>query len=224
MGGFSPRPDGFEAGRPIAWYGEAIYGMAYVLDEVTAIWGVVLPAPDGQETWQQETDVNRERDKLLELLSGWPDMFRELISNTDRVVKFGLYDRPELLPQQWFADRCVLVGDAAHPTSPHHGQGANQSLEDCWILTQLLPDAGGDLSTESLHEVFLEYAEKRQPRTAMLVKGARVQGQLRVTTGKEACQQRNETVKAMWADKQGVKERFGQLFREPFNKAGGIQP
>ena len=188
----------------------------FTVSEATSVWAVVLPAPDEQENWQQEVNLAQERDKLIDSLPEWSDVLLNAIKNTDRIVKFGLYDRPELPPQQWFHGRCVLVGDAAHPTSPHYGQGANQSLEDCWHLSQLLPDSDGDLSRGRLSEIFLQYAEKRQPRTAMMVKGARAQGQIRVTFGKEACQARNEHVKKMWADKEGVRARFHQLFKEPF--------
>lgn len=186
------------------------------MDKDTSVWGIVLPAPDEQENWQHEVKLGEERDKLLDDLPGWPEVLRNAIANTDRIIKFGLYDRPEIPPEHWFYGRCVLVGDAAHPTSPHYGQGANQSLEDCWHLSQLLPGADADLSTVGLSEVFLKYAERRQPRTAMMVKGARAQGQMRVTFGKEACQKRNEIVKKVWSDEEAVKARFHQLFKEPF--------
>lgn len=216
IGGFSPKPNEVQPDRPIAWYGDAKYALLFTVDEATSVWAVILPAPDEQENWQKEVNIEAERDKLLNDLPEWPDVLREMIANTDRIVKFGLYDRPELPPQQWYYNRCVLVGDAAHPTSPHYGQGANQSLEDCWHLAQLMPDASGDLGTEALCQAFQKYAEKRQARTAIMVKGARLQGQMRVTAGKEACQKRNEMAKAMWADKDAVKARFGMLFTEPF--------
>lgn len=216
IGGVGPKQQGVSSDTPTAWYGEAKYALLFTVNETTSVWGVVLPAPDEQENWQQEVNLTEERNKLLDNLPGWPEVLRNAVSNTGRIVKFGLYDRPELPPQQWFHGRCVLVGDAAHPTSPHYGQGANQSLEDCWHLSQLLPDADGDTSTKALNEAFLKYAEKRQPRTAMMVKGARAQGQMRVTFGKEACLKRNEIVKNMWADKEGVKARFSGLFKEPF--------
>ncbi|KAJ8592310.1 hypothetical protein M405DRAFT_839949 [Rhizopogon salebrosus TDB-379] len=40
------------------------------------------------------------------------------IHGRQNTVKYGLYDRPEL--KLWFKGRIVLLGDAAHPTSPVH--------------------------------------------------------------------------------------------------------
>lgn len=93
----------------------------------------------------------------------------------------------------------MLAGDAAHPTSPHLGQGANQALEDCYHLSQALPDLTareeeGEAFDEddNLEQIFAAYAEKRQPRTAALVRGARAVGQKRVvTTGSRDCEARN---------------------------------
>lgn len=69
----------------------------------------------------------------------------------------------------------------------------------------------------SLPNVFETYAEKRQPRTAALVKGARAQGQQRVvTTGSEDCRERNERVKAAWADTNAIRQKYDTLLREPF--------
>jgi salicylate hydroxylase len=36
----------------------------------------------------------------------------------------------------------TLLGDAAHQLAPHHGQGANQSIEDAVVLAACLGDAG----------------------------------------------------------------------------------
>ena len=216
IGGFSPKARGLTPGCPSSWYGEAKFALTYEIDDRNAIWGVCLPAPEEKENWQAADDLEEQKAALLEDLKDWPQPIRETIAGTEKLVKFGLYDRPALDSEHWYYSRCVLVGDAAHPTSPHYGQGANQSLEDCWHLSQLLPDAGGDLSTESLTTAFRMYAQKRQPRTAALVKAARAQGQMRVMRGKEACQQRNAKVKQMWADEAAVRERMHALCKEPF--------
>ena len=36
----------------------------------------------------------------------------------------------------------TLIGDAAHALVPHHGQGANQSIEDAVVLAEQLAKAG----------------------------------------------------------------------------------
>ncbi|HEX8770060.1 MAG TPA: FAD-dependent monooxygenase, partial [Acidimicrobiales bacterium] len=40
--------------------------------------------------------------------------------------------------QSWNKGRVVLIGDAAHATSPLMGQGANRALEDAWVLAEAL--------------------------------------------------------------------------------------
>jgi len=36
----------------------------------------------------------------------------------------------------WYRDRVVLIGDAAHATSPHVGQGAAMAIEDALVLAE----------------------------------------------------------------------------------------
>ncbi|WP_433473944.1 FAD-dependent oxidoreductase [Spirillospora sp. CA-142024] len=44
----------------------------------------------------------------------------------------------------WGEGRVTLVGDAAHTMPPTLGQGANQTLEDAWVLGRELGREGGD--------------------------------------------------------------------------------
>ena len=144
----------------------------------------------------------------------------ELIRGSQKMMKIGLHDRPEMPVQQWYHGRFVLIGDAAHPGTPHIGQGANQGLEDCWHLTQLLPDFDSNsdlLATETLQMAFRSLAEKRQPRTAELVKMARTQGKLRAPgEGEHAKKERDETVKALWADQEKLGMVYDMMYNEPF--------
>lgn len=57
------------------------------------------------------------------------------ITSTD----LGLY--PHVLhavPRQWGTGRVTLLGDAAHAFPPCQAQGANQALEDAWLLRRAL--------------------------------------------------------------------------------------
>jgi 2-polyprenyl-6-methoxyphenol hydroxylase-like FAD-dependent oxidoreductase len=59
---------------------------------------------------------------------------RELITDPSEVVY-----RPVdniIVPAPWYRGRAVLIGDAAHGTSPHAGQGAAQAIEDAVVLAE----------------------------------------------------------------------------------------
>lgn len=44
----------------------------------------------------------------------------------------------EVVPPTWASRRVVLVGDAAHASSPNMAQGAAMALEDALLLADLL--------------------------------------------------------------------------------------
>lgn len=64
--------------------------------------------------------------KMLQSKS-WDPVVLDLVNSAERLIKYGIYDRPELGAEMWYSGRCVMVGDAVHPTSVHLGQGANQA-------------------------------------------------------------------------------------------------
>jgi len=45
-----------------------------------------------------------------------------------------------LLKSPWYRGRVLLIGDAAHATTPHVGYGAGLAVEDGIVLTELLQD------------------------------------------------------------------------------------
>jgi len=134
-----------------------------------------------------------------------------------------LYDRPEL--STWHKGRVVLVGDAAHPTSPHLGQGANQAFEDIYHLVRLLvqhnPSAGVP-STSLLSKIFTEFENLRIQRTSELVKKARAQGESRVVDGVDACKERNDRLRAAWQDQSGYLAGVQDMYNRPFSEKSEI--
>jgi len=70
----------------------------------------------------------------------WHPAVVEMITATPISNRWGLFHRPPL--GRWTRGRVVLLGDAAHQLAPHHGQGANQSIEDAVVLAACLSDAG----------------------------------------------------------------------------------
>jgi 2-polyprenyl-6-methoxyphenol hydroxylase-like FAD-dependent oxidoreductase len=66
----------------------------------------------------------------------------------------------EVVPPVWSAGRVVLVGDAAHASSPNMAQGAALALEDALVLADVL--AGG----RPIEQALAEYGRRRAARVA----------------------------------------------------------
>ncbi len=70
------------------------------------------------------------------------DESTEIIESTDgEIGKWPIYDLPSL--PTWHRGPVCLIGDAAHATSPHVGQGASLAMEDAIIFAKCLRDVAG---------------------------------------------------------------------------------
>ncbi|KAF3762022.1 FAD/NAD(P)-binding domain-containing protein [Cryphonectria parasitica EP155] len=201
------------------WYGDAIHVVSYTINASHSSWAITRAEEEGtKESWHLYNSNEREAAQRSLLASSGPGgvaqfepCVQEMFATAERLVKFGLYDRDELAPQLWHGRRVVLVGDAAHPTSPHLGQGANQALEDCYRLGSALPDIGSDgkFDIDTLEGIFAAFSQERGPRTAALVRAARHNGRLRVvTTGQEDCEKRDRHIIETWSDPAKIAAKF----------------
>lgn len=234
-GGFSPTPLSLKSEHGMRnWYGPDAHVIAYPTSEHTTSWAITRRSSTEEiETWHQmsASALAAYKASLLLEFTSWDEPVRNLISGAERIIKYGLYDRPALAAKHWVGKgelegKVVLIGDAAHPTSPHLGQGANQALEDAWHLANLMPsaetykaavkyEATDGFGKKGLGDVFERFAEMRAKRTAELVKGARAVGERRVVD-MERCEARDETLKVAWEDRDGVEGKWEGLLSEPF--------
>ncbi|MBB5406019.1 FAD-dependent monooxygenase [Paraburkholderia youngii] len=74
------------------------------------------------------------------LFKDWHPAVVQMISAVPISPRWGLFHRPPL--GRWSKGRVTLIGDAAHALVPHHGQGANQSIEDAVVFAAQLAKAG----------------------------------------------------------------------------------
>ncbi|WP_404478480.1 FAD-dependent oxidoreductase [Novosphingobium sp. BL-52-GroH] len=63
-----------------------------------------------------------------------------------------------LMPAPWYRGRVLLMGDSAHATTPHMGQGAAQAVEDAVVFAEL---AMTDLPVEDMLNQFMERRYER---------------------------------------------------------------
>ncbi|WP_171165438.1 FAD-dependent monooxygenase [Streptomyces sp. I05A-00742] len=127
----------------------------------------VVPDPAWTvESWVAEGSTA----DLLAAFEGWHPALTSILAAADRPGRWALYDRE---PQRvWTRGRVTLLGDAAHAMLPHHGQGANQALEDAAVLAALL--AGADpADTDGVPAALRRYELVRRPRTRLIQAGSR---------------------------------------------------
>jgi len=113
---------------------------------------------DAADRWLTEVEP---RD-VLARFSGWHPAATEIVAAAAPAVQWGLFVVQPLL--HWYRGRVVLLGDAAHAMLPHHGQGANTTVEDAFTLAALLAQAQpGDLEP-----VLASYQRMRRARTRQI--------------------------------------------------------
>jgi salicylate hydroxylase len=97
------------------------------------------PSPWPHKAWIAPTN---DQEKLAGFGS-WHPAIIEMVNAVPVSERWGLFHRPPL--GRWSRGRVTLIGDAAHALVPHHGQGANQSIEDAIVLAdQLLSNSDWD--------------------------------------------------------------------------------
>ncbi|WP_207592882.1 FAD-dependent monooxygenase [Halomontanus rarus] len=109
------------------------------------------------------------KEKLLRLHKDDHNEVTEIIRSTDdRIGKWPVYDLPSL--PTWHQGTVCLIGDAAHATSPHVGQGASLAMEDAIVLAKCLRD------TEEVQDAFETFESVRRDRVEEIVEISRETG------------------------------------------------
>jgi 2-polyprenyl-6-methoxyphenol hydroxylase-like FAD-dependent oxidoreductase len=101
------------------------------------------------------------------------DPIAELVEATraDAILRNEIYDRTPV--PSWSGNRVVLLGDAAHPTTPVTGQGGGQALIDAVVLAEELDSAGDLRDGEQVRRALQAYEQRRMPKTASVTTEAR---------------------------------------------------
>lgn len=129
-------------------------------------WFAALDSPAGET----ETPAESAR-RVAALAAGFPPPIPELVAATrpDGLTRTDMYDLRPM--RSWHRGRAVLLGDAAHATTPNLGQGGAQAIEDAWVLADCL-------ATHEPSEAFRAYEERRMKEATRVVKRSRQIGRL----------------------------------------------
>jgi len=99
-------------------------------------------------------------DRLRRRLAGFGGIVQEYLGalTGDDQIHCGPVDWVAI--DRWYEHRVVLIGDAAHASSPMMGQGGCMAMEDAWVLAESLRQSA------SVAEALAAYAARRGPRVS----------------------------------------------------------
>lgn len=122
--------------------------------------------PEGAPAPQRGTEAMR--DELKQLFAGFPEPVQRLLAAIDvtKVNRIPICDIDPL--DKYYSGRVVLIGDAAHATTPTLGQGGCQAMEDAEVLSSVL-----NTMNISIQDCFERYQKYRMKRCHDMVMKAR---------------------------------------------------
>lgn len=137
----------------------------------------------------------------------WPALLRERLSHYGghfKTIVEHLDDRAlinyrplevVLMPPPWHRGHVLLVGDAAHATTPHVGYGAGMAIEDAVVLGEL----SGQI--DDVETLFQRFTARRYERCRIILEGSVAIGDL-------------EMAHASVADQRALSMKLGAVIRE----------
>jgi len=157
----SDRPE--EKGHELNPSVHYIFNSIYAAELRDGRWAVVISCKSEQEAFLlSETPSQENMDKLKAHLKKKAPMVSNMFSDKELRDYFGRTSFAgaatwvsELVVDDW----AVLIGDAAHSTYPATGEGVNASLEDAYVLNQVLMGSGD--SDLSLPNILSTYQDRR---------------------------------------------------------------
>lgn len=145
----APRPAGVT--RTDLAYGGPAYIAGYCPTSDSTLYAYVVEANRDRASIPPDSYADEMR-RLSSAYGGfWPEIDAHITDPA--AVNYTWFDRM-LVEGSWHRGRVVLIGDAAHCCPPTLAQGAALSLEDAWVLAQML--TGSDTWDDSLLQAFYE--------------------------------------------------------------------
>jgi 2-polyprenyl-6-methoxyphenol hydroxylase-like FAD-dependent oxidoreductase len=144
------------------------YGLCSRDARCGAMWWSTQPSRGLDATAFRAMDHETIRRHLLDFHAGWRDPIPRILDAAEEILVADTLDIATL--PTWSRGRTLLIGDAAHATSPHAGQGASLALEDAMRLSRLMREG------QELGETFRAFEQERRPRVERIVAIARRNG------------------------------------------------
>ncbi|GHA16130.1 hypothetical protein GCM10010329_43750 [Streptomyces spiroverticillatus] len=155
----TPRPEGIE--RTQLAFGGTAFIAGFCPTGDTTLYAYLVERNRDRDSLDPASYADEMR-ALAEGYGGHWETIRTAITDPDQ-VNYTWFHR-HLIEGAWHRGRVVLVGDAVHACPPTLAQGAAMSLEDAYVLAELL--GGSDTWDDAL---LTAYRDRRMPRVRMVV-------------------------------------------------------
>lgn len=156
-----PRPKDVSSSFVAIGLNKGKCGFIPLSEETGYVWLVQEERGNPRHPPEHLAEIFRER---LAPCTGVLAWFREHITDSSQVVYRPL--EALLLPRPWHVGRVLLIGDAAHATTPHMGQGSAQAVEDAVVLAEMLAGDG------PVEEMMQRFTERRYERCKFIVESS----------------------------------------------------
>jgi 2-polyprenyl-6-methoxyphenol hydroxylase-like FAD-dependent oxidoreductase len=165
-----PRYAGYTAWR-------AVSPVAVEPGRLTESWGVgerfgLVDIGGGRTYWfatknaseGEHDEPGGRKAEIVRRFSEWHEPIARVAEATNEaeILRNDVYHLDPL--DRWSEGRVVLLGDAAHATTPGVGQGAAQAIEDAVVLADCLAE------TDDVSRALAEYESRRRPRATAVLK------------------------------------------------------
>merc|ERR1712048_919704 len=164
-------------------------------------------------SWDSECTKEQMRPLLRALDEhggGCPDWITKLVEQSERVMRWGIYEHG--LKPSWASPggKIVLLGDAAHAMAPYLGMGAQSALLDAHVLAHELGQNG------ALPDALQAYQTKRKGLCEDVTRRAKFEG-LGITSFGVAAAYRNNTKHFVMRIHQGLLQSSRWYIRKAGN-------
>lgn len=150
------------------WMGPGAHVLHYPIGDgsfVNFLAVVDEPSEWSSPSWVEEISP----EQLCAPFADWHPGVREMVAATGLHKRWALFGQTPL--NRWHRNGIVLLGDAVHAMLPHHGQGANQTIEDAatlaWLLHRYEP-----------HQALPRYERLRRARTRSIQRSSWVASEM----------------------------------------------
>jgi 2-polyprenyl-6-methoxyphenol hydroxylase-like FAD-dependent oxidoreductase len=173
------------------WFGDGAYSLVFTgggenkkRHNLAFCSNEPLGSANSNPSWRANSSVTKEYAHNKMMKANMPADVLRLCLRCERFFEIGVFFHEPLDSWSTSNGKVVLVGDAAHAMPPFLGQGANQAMQDAYVLAKCLATCGADIKNPSkVNEALQSYSNTRRPPTEAIMNASRFVGALETGKG-----------------------------------------